>query len=137
MKVYAYVYQELFIFPLRDIEYKTITTNKFFLQIHALIKGKAHLHHSHITGEIIGYTHDFCNTRVTEKSNSDIPFIAHNFFGFGIFYFLKTYVASAWCTKEVSVGGNHLPHVNFGSIENEIKLIDLSKKFSRTIFSYD
>ena len=137
LKVYAYVYKELFIFPSRDIEYETITTNKFFLHTHQMIKGKAHLHHSHITGEIIGYTHDFCNTKVIEKSNIDIPFIAHNFFGFDIFYFLKTYVASAWCTKEVSVGGNHLPHVNFGSIENEIKLIDLSKKFSRTIFSYD
>ena len=133
MKVYAYVYKELFIFPLSDIEYETITTNKFFLHTHQLIKGKAHLHHSHITGEIIGYTHDFCNTRVIEKSNTDIPFIAHNFFGFDIFYFLKTYVASAWCTKEVNVGGNHLTHINFGSIENEIQLIDSLKFYQKSL----
>ena len=75
MEVYAYVYKELFIFPSSNIEYETITTNKFFLDTHQLIKGKAHLHHSHITGQIIGYTHDFCNTRVIDKSNTDIPFI--------------------------------------------------------------
>ena len=46
------------------MEYEAITTNQFFLHTHELIKGKAHLHHSHITVEIIGYTHDFCNTRV-------------------------------------------------------------------------
>ena len=46
------------------MEYETITTNKFFLHTHHLIKGKAHFYHSHITVEIIGYTHDFCNTRV-------------------------------------------------------------------------
>ena len=126
MKVYAFVYNELFIFPLSDIEYETITTNNFFLHTHQLIKGKAHLHHLHITGEIIGYTHDFCNTRVIEKSNTNIPFIAHNFFGFDIFHFLKTYVASASCSKEINVGGKHL-NVNFGSIENEIKLIDSLK----------
>ena len=134
LKVYAYIYNELLFFPLSDIDYETITTNKLFWHTHQLIKGKAHLHHSHITSEIIGYSHDFCNTRVTEKNDADILFIAHNFFGFDILYFLKTFVASAWCTKEVNVGGNHLTHVNYGNIQNEIKLID-SLKFYQNILA--
>ena len=54
LKVYAYVYNELIIFPRSDIQHDTITTNKFFINVHQLIRGKVNLHHSHITGEIIG-----------------------------------------------------------------------------------
>ena len=45
LKVYAYVYNELLIFPSSNLDYETITTNKFFLHTHQLIKGKTHLHH--------------------------------------------------------------------------------------------
>ena len=98
-----------------------------------MIKGKVHLHHSHITGEIIGYSHDFSNTTVIEKSNAEIPFIAHNFFGFDLFYFMKTYIASAWCSKEVNIGGTNLTHANYGNISNEIKLIGSLKFYQRNL----
>ena len=131
--MYAYVYDQLLIFPCSEIEYETITSNKFFIHIHRLVKGKVHLHHSHITGEIIGYTCDFCNKRVIEKSNEEIPLIAHNFFGFNLFHFLKTYVAAAWCTKKVNIGGNHLTRANYGNINNEIKLIDSLKFYKKSL----
>ena len=131
--MYAYVYDQLLIFPCSEIEYETITSNKFFIHIHRLVKGKVHLHHSHITGEIIGYTCDFCNKRVIEKSNEEIPLIAHNFFGFNLFYFLKTYVAAAWCTKKVNIGGNYLTRANYGNINNEIKLIDSLKFYKKSL----
>ena len=94
-----------------------------------LIKGKFHLHHSHITGKILGYSHDFCNANVTEKTRSEIPFVAHNFFGFDIFYYLKTYIASAWCSKIHNIGSTNLTHVSYGIIDNEIKLIDSLKYY--------
>ena len=50
LKIYAYVYDELACFPRSDIDYETITTNTFFANVHQLIRGKFHLHHSHITG---------------------------------------------------------------------------------------
>ena len=62
LKVYTYVYDQLFDFPRSDINYEKTTTNKFFLNVNRLIRSKCHLHHSHITGSIIGYAHDFCNT---------------------------------------------------------------------------
>ena len=34
---------------------------------------KIHLHHSHVTGKILGYAQDFCNTKVIEKCEPDIP----------------------------------------------------------------
>ena len=92
-----------------------------------------HLHHSHITGQIYGYAHDFCNTVVQEKSKTKIPFIAHNFFGFDLFYFMKTYIATAWCSKELNVGGTNLTHANYGNISNEIKIIDSLKFYQRSL----
>ena len=52
---------------------------KKFIHVHRLIKMKAHLHHSHITGKIIGYSHGFCNATVVEKPSPDILVITHNF----------------------------------------------------------
>ena len=66
LKVYAYACDELICFLRSDIEYKTITTNKVFTNVHRLIRGKFHLHHSHITGEIFGYAHGFCNTTLAD-----------------------------------------------------------------------
>ena len=79
MKVYAFVYDEIVFLPQSEIEYDTITTDKFFIHFHRLIKGKVHLHHLHMTGEILGYSHDFFNTAVTEKSRPEIPSVAQFF----------------------------------------------------------
>lgn len=82
LKIYAYVYDESISFPRSDMAYETITTNKFFTNVHNLIKVKFNLHHSHITGKIFGYTHDFCNTAVIDQTQPDIPLIAHSLFSF-------------------------------------------------------
>ena len=59
--------------------------------------------------------------------------MAHNFFGFDIFYYLKTYIASAWCSKKLNIGGTNLTHVNYGIIDNEIKLIDSLKYYQKDL----
>ena len=74
-KVYAYVYDKLICFPRSDIEYETNTRNNFFTNVHHLIRGKFHLNHCHITGEIFGYAHDFCKATLAERETSEIPFI--------------------------------------------------------------
>ena len=68
-----------------------------------------------------------------ERGKYEIPFIAHNFFGFDLFYFLKAYVAPAWCSKEINIGGNSLTQANFGNINGEIKLIDSLKFYQRSL----
>ena len=68
LKVYAFVDDMLVYFPNSDIQYETFTTSSFFINFHHLIKMKIHLHHSQITGKILGYAHDFCNTKVTKKA---------------------------------------------------------------------
>ena len=135
LKVYAFVYDMLVYFPSSDIQYGTFTTSSFLINVHCLIKMKNHLHHSQITGKILGYAHDFCNKKVTEKSALDIPVIAHNSFGFDLYYFIKGYIASAWCSEELNIGGANLTQINFSNITAEIKFIYnlkiLPKKLSR------
>ena len=75
----------------------------------------------------------YISIRVIEKSNYEIPFIAHNFFGFDLFYFMKNYIATAWCSKELNVGRTNLTHANYGNISNEIKLIDSLKFYQRSL----
>ena len=79
------------LFPLPAVdELKTITTRGMITNFHRVINARIHLHHSHISGEIIGHVHDFCNWRVRENK-IEIPLIGHNFLGFDIFYMVKGY----------------------------------------------
>ena len=115
------------------IDYEITTTNNFFVNVHQWIRGEFYFHHSHITGRIYGYAHDFCNTTQLERSIAEIPFIALNFLGFDLFYYLKAYIAPAWCSKAVDIGGLNLTHTNFGNITGEIKLIDSLKFYEKTL----
>ena len=66
-----------------------------------------------------------------ERENGEISFIAHSFFGFDLFCFIKAYIACAWGLKELNIGGNNLTHGNYGNISSEIKLIDSLKFYQR------
>ena len=70
LNVYAYVYDELINFRASDIEYETIKTNKYFINVHQLISV-----HSHITGEIFGYAHDFCNKMLIKEESVKFPLL--------------------------------------------------------------
>ena len=75
-------------FPKTNFEIKTVTTSNLFEFVHKIINVKINLHHSHITGKIIGYVHDFYNLQVRENKDV-IPCIAHNFFNFDMIFYLR------------------------------------------------
>ena len=75
----------------------------------------------------------FLTQRFSKRETSEIPFIAHKFFGFDLFYFLRAYIASAWCSKELNIGGNSLTQANYGNIGGKIKLIDSLKLYQRSL----
>ena len=133
LKVDAFVYDMLVYFPNSNIQYETFTTSAFFINVHHLIKMKIHLHHSRITGKILGYAYDICNTKVTEKSDPNILVIAHNLFSFDLYYFIKGYIASAWCSKQSNIGGTNLTQINFSNITGEIKFIDSLKYYQNSL----
>ena len=75
----------------------------------------------------------FLTQRFSKRETSEIPFIAHKFFGFDLFYFLRAYIASAWCWKELNIGGKCLTQANYGNIGGEIILIDSLKSYERSL----
>ena len=112
--------------------YNTITTNNFFRNVHRLIKVKVHVHHSHITGTILGYAHDFCYWNVWE-SKSEIAMIKHNLLGFDMVFFIKGYCATAWGTRHLNFGGTNLTHINYGNIAGEIKFLDTLQYYQKSL----
>ena len=133
LKVMVYVYQNLIHFPCNKFEFETVVSAHFFRNLHRLLKVKTHLHHSHITGKIQGYVHDFCNWTVRENK-TELSIIEHNLFGFDAFYFLKGYQASFWGTKDLSVGSNRLTSINYMNINGgEVKFIDTLKYYQTSL----
>ena len=87
LKLCAFIYDSLIDFPASsDITFDKITTTNFLKSIHKIIKVKVHLHYSHVTGRNFGYAYDLCNWRICENK-CEIPMIAHNLFGFDMFFF--------------------------------------------------
>ena len=46
---------------------------------------------------------------------------------------MKAYIASAWCSKELNIGGNNLTQANYCNISGEVKLIDSLKIYQRSL----
>ena len=131
IQIYAFFYKEMMNFPNTSFESDAFTTKSLFQFVHKLINVKIHLHHSHITGEIKGYAHDFCNWIV--KENKDvIPCIAHNFFKFDFYFLIKNLRLSVFRTKDVNIGGNNLTDINYASIDN-FKFIDSIKYYQTSL----
>ena len=66
--------------------------------------------------------------RVRENQNR-FSCIAHNFFGFDMFFLIKRIILSVWGTKDVNIGGTGLTSINFASIGTQVKFIDTIKYF--------
>ena len=131
LKLYAFVYEKVMKFPFSEFECNTVTTTNLFLGVHRVINGKIHLHHSHVTGEVKGYVHDFCN--LTVRENYDVvPCIAHNFFKFDMFFLLKGIRLSVWRTDEINIGGSNLVDINYAQIDN-FKFIDSIKYYQTSL----
>ena len=97
-----------------------------------MIKVKMHLHHSHVTGEILKYVHDFCNWRVRENKTKFVIF-AHNFLVLNMFFLLKGYRATTWYTKDINIGGTDLTNINFANIGSETKFINTLKYYQKSL----
>ena len=113
-------------------EIKTVSTPGFITALCRVINCKVHIHHSHVTGKIIGYAHDFCNWRVTEN-NYIIPLIGHNFLGFDIYYMVKGFRASVCETSSLNMGGTTLTNMNYANIANQVKIIDTIKYYQTSL----
>ena len=131
LQLYTFVYNKLIDFVESDFVFDTITTDNIFRNVHRMLKVKVHLHHLYVKGKIFGYAHDFCNWKI-RGNKTEILVLAHNFFGFDTFFFFKGYQTTTWGTKDFSIGGNNLTHINYANIDGaEVKCIDNLKYYQK------
>ena len=131
LQLYAFVYDKVMKFPFSKFEFETVRTTNLFQSVHKIINAKINLHHSHITGEVKGYVHDFCNWTVRENYDV-VPCIAHNFFKFDMFFLLKGIRLSVWRTDDINIGGNNMVDINYAQIGN-FKFIDSIKYYQTSL----
>ena len=61
-------------------------SENFIDNIKDIINNKIHIHHSHISNEVIGRAHSFCNERVKENKTKTTV-VAHNLFRLDFFFY--------------------------------------------------
>ena len=49
LQIYAFAYDAMMDFPLRDFIFETVTTQNFFENVYRIRNVKVHIHHSHVT----------------------------------------------------------------------------------------
>ena len=109
-------------------------SSKFLSNMIGIVKNQRVIHHSHVTGKINGYAHNFCNLKSRENYYT-IPVFAHNQFGFDLFLFLKGLRPSIWETTEIAISGKNPTDVNFAIIRNQVRFIDTVKYFQQSLGS--
>ena len=110
----------------------TPISEKFIENIKGILNDKTHIHHSHISGEILGYSHSYCSLKVRENKKT-ISVIAHNLFCFDCFFFLKGIRAGSWRTRDIGIGGKKATDINFAYIGNQVVFIDTIKHFHQSL----
>ena len=89
LKTMLYVYREIFDFPGYMGEISLFISINLASSVMNLLYCDIWLHHSHVSGNIHGYAHDFCNRKLKGLNNQPISVFAHNLFRFDFFFLLK------------------------------------------------
>lgn len=101
IKLITFVYCLVMGFRENKFEMKTVVAKKRkHNSVKDLLLGSYLIHHLHVTGEIVGYGHDFCNKKLRETQNLILVF-AHNLFSFVFFFFIKGIRLCVWFTKQI------------------------------------
>ena len=90
-KIIGYLYKTAIKFLLTEkIQCDFPMSETFLSNMISILKNQRVVHHSHVTGKIIGYTHEFCYLKCKENYFT-IPVLAHNQFRFDFSLFKRFY----------------------------------------------
>ena len=88
-KAIQYMYEHSICFiPTTKVKAKCPISSKFISTLIASFKNQREIHHSHVSGKLIGYAHNFYDLRCKEKYYM-IPVFARNQFRFDFFFIFK------------------------------------------------
>ena len=136
-KVLGFLYKQSINFLPTDKIFSSerlIVSEKFLINLFYIYTDRHVVHHSHVTGKIIGHTHEYCNFQIRENYYT-IPVIAHNQFRFDFLLFLKGLRPSVWETTDINIGGKNPTSINFAIIQNQVRLIDTVKYYQQSLAS--
>ena len=124
----SFIYSAVMIFCQSEKVRCTPISEKIVEKVKKILYNKTHIHHSHITGKFIGYSHSFCNFRLREnQENTSV--VGHKLFRFDCFLSLKGIRAGLWRTSDISIGGKNPTDMNFAHKRNQVVFIDNIKYF--------
>ena len=92
------------------------------------------IHYWHLSGEIIGYAHDFCNRKLKENEKV-IPVFAHNLFSYDFFFVAKGIRLCVSRMRSLNIAGTNLTNVQYANIGNQVKYIDTIKYDQQSLSS--
>ena len=107
-------------------------SENFLTNLYSIHTNKTVVHHSHVSGKIVGFAHDFCNLKVRENYYT-IPVIAHNRFRFDFFFFMKGIRPTVWETTQIKIGAKNASNINFPVIGSQVLFIDTIKYFQQSL----
>ena len=129
-KTISFIYSTLIKFVETD-QVKGMPMSKIFSDnSKGIMRNKTHIHHSLVSGKIIGYAHSYCNYKVRENKPK-LSIIAHNLFRFDFFFLLKGLRAAVWKTRDITIRGTNPTNISFTIIGNQVIFIDPLKYFQQ------
>ena len=90
------------------------------------------IHHWHVTGEIIGYAHFFCNEK-TRGIIGKYQWLHIICSGLISFFLLKGLWSGVWRTRDTIIGGKNPTDISFASIRNQIQFLHTIKYFQQSL----
>ena len=133
LKTILYVYRDTFDFPGDKQEISVFVSKNFATSVMNMLFSEIWVHHSHVTGNIHGYAHNFFNRKVKELHNQPISVFAHNLLRFGFFFVLKRIRLSVWRTKDLNMGGKSMRNMSYASIAHQVKFLDTIKFYQESL----
>ena len=88
-KTIAFLYRHAICFkPTDKVKGQFPISSKFLSNMIGIVRNQRDIHHSHVTGKMNGYAHNFCNLKCRENYYT-IPVFAQNQFRFDFFFIFK------------------------------------------------
>ena len=106
-------------------------SDKFLQNLYHIHTNKLVFHHSHVTGKIVGYAHEYCNLQVRENYFT-IPVIDRNQFRFDFFLLLKGLRPTVCESTDINIGGKNTTDINFALIRDQVRFIGTVKYYQQS-----
>ena len=132
-QVLGYLYKKSLQFSKNEnIDLEMPYSNNFLSNLDGIATNKPVVYHSDVSGNIIGFVHDFCNQKVRENYYTT-PVIAHNQFRFDFFFFTQGFRPTVWETTDINIRAKNASNLNFAAIGNQVRFTDIIKFFQRSL----